>query len=244
MDLTNTNYVSERINPLPGEPFYLHLSDLLLGLRQDAATEERITVLDYGCGGSPYRPLFPNADYVRADLSDTAGIDCEIGADGSIAADPESFDLILSTQVLEHVGDVSRYLKNCFDLLRSGGKLVLTTHGTFEDHSCPYDYYRWTTDGIRRDVTLAGFEVLSVKKLTTGGRALALLMRTKLHLLAGRRRGSFGLFFSGVSHVLTRLAGVIDIWCDLELAGSRVVDASEAGHTIYIAVLVIGRKSL
>jgi hypothetical protein len=39
------------------------------------ATVEGINVLDFGAGSSPYRSIFPNARYARADIYDTKGID-------------------------------------------------------------------------------------------------------------------------------------------------------------------------
>lgn len=242
MSIENTEYLRERTGPRPGDPLYLHLADLLLCLSEDASTRDAIDILDYGCGGSPYRTLFPNARYVRADVAETANIDFEIGPDGLIAAKPGSFDLVLSTQVLEHVPNVTGYLQSCFDLLRPGGKLVLSTHGIFEDHSCPDDFYRWTADGLRKDIASVGFEIQSARKLTTQGRALAFLLRTKLHLLARHKRDGFGILFRALNRILIRMSRAFDSWCDFRLSRFRAVDAGEPGHTIYIALLVVARK--
>ena len=240
--LDNAEYLRQRIAPRPGDPFYLHLADLLQGLMQEASTQEAIELLDYGCGGSPYRSLFPNAHYVRADVPGTPGIDFEIGSQGLIAAVPGSFDLVLSSQVLEHVPDVTTYLRSCFHLLRPGGRLVLTTHGVFEDHACPDDFRRWTADGLRKDVSSAGFEILTAKKLTTEGRALALLLRTKLYLLAAHQRDAFGILFRIANRVLIRLSRALDSWCDIRLSGFRIADSGQEGHTIYIAILIVAQK--
>ena len=83
----------------------------------------------------------------------------EIGADGTVAVADASVDVVLSTQVLEHVTDPAVYLAECVRVLRPGGRLLLTTHGTMFYHPDPVDYWRWTCDGLRKAVTDAGLEV-------------------------------------------------------------------------------------
>ncbi len=115
--LESAEYNRCRLAPAHGDPHhYLHLSDLRLAL--DAfKTETQITVLDFGCGGSPYRALFPNADYRRADVVDVANLDYAIDAEPRHGATGK-FDLILSTQVLEHIPDPAAYLNDCHRLLK------------------------------------------------------------------------------------------------------------------------------
>ena len=240
--IDDPDYLRQRISPRCGDPLYLHLSDLLLALSETASTAQPIVMLDYGCGGSPYRPLFTNARYLRADVPGTTNVDYEIGPDGLVTAAAGSFDLVLSTQVLEHLPDAARYLRSCFDLLRPGGRLVLSTHGTFEDHPCPEDFYRWTADGLRKDVAAAGFAAVKVQKLTSDARALAFLLRTKLHLLCQRRSGGFGLLFRVVNRVVYRMAAHFDRWCDRHFQACRVVGAGQPGHAMYIALVVVAER--
>src|SRR6187401_1520908 len=87
-------YLRARYAPEPGEPTYIHLRDLRTAV-QAVATDAPLRILDYGCGGSPYRPLFPNAKYTRADLPDTPNLDYATKPDGTIDAPSGSFDLIL-----------------------------------------------------------------------------------------------------------------------------------------------------
>lgn len=169
-------YVRERISPKPGDIFYLHLSDLLIAL-QEHATDSSIRILDYGCGCSPYESLFPNAEYLRADIQGTPNINYEISSSGTVNAPSQSFDLVLSTQVLEHCPDTAVYLGECKRVLAPGGKLLLSTHGLFEEHGFPHDYYRWTEDGLRQVLSNSGFRVKSITRLTLGPRAGMLLMQ-------------------------------------------------------------------
>jgi SAM-dependent methyltransferase len=118
-------------------------------------------LLDYGCADVPYRGFFAaDADYVAADLVGNPDAALILNPDGTVPEADESFDAVLSTQVLEHVTDPSLYLAEAFRVLRPGGRMLLSTHGTFSYHPDPDDYWRWTSAGLKRAVRDAGFEVV------------------------------------------------------------------------------------
>ena len=117
-------------------------------------------VLDFGSAESPYRHLFrSDADWVAADLPGNPDADVHVQPDGTVPIADASVDLVLSTQVLEHVTDPATYLAECFRVLRPGGTLLLSTHGLMVFHPDPDDYWRWTCSGLRRAVEQAGFTV-------------------------------------------------------------------------------------
>jgi SAM-dependent methyltransferase len=237
--LSDSNYVSERSDPRPGETLYLHLSDLARAIYGIPLPPQGARMLDFGCGGSPYQHHFSGVEYLRADFEASLGLDFVIRPDGTVPAESNSFDMILSTQVLEHVEDVDRHLRECRRLLRPGGKLVVTTHGTFEDHPCPDDFWRWTAGGLRCDLETAGFEVPDVRKLTTNARALAFLLRTSIGALASARRLPFGILFWSVSRVLRVFPQSFDQWCDRHFPDCRAVPAAIPGHDFYIALMAV-----
>ena len=177
--LADQAYIQERISPKPGETFYFHLSDLLLALKPHAS-DLKLRILDFGCGGSPYRSLFPNAEYFRADLGGVADVNFSIGDDGRTNAPADNFDVVLSTQVLEHCPSPDIYLEECRRVLRPGGRLILSTHGLFEEHGCPYDFQRWTEDGLKRLVEAHRLRVSSIKRVTSGPRAGLMLFQRSL----------------------------------------------------------------
>lgn len=121
-------------------------------------------VLDYGCGEMPYRSLFGSGVEVEgADLPGNPLARWEVGADGTIPAPDERFDIVLSTQVLEHVEDPKLYLSECARVLRPGGRLLLSTHGIMIYHPDPVDLWRWTWAGLERIVTEAGFRTVHLE---------------------------------------------------------------------------------
>lgn len=117
-------------------------------------------ILDYGCADVPYAHFFSGGqEYVGADLPGNPNASLELQGDGTVPVEDDSFDAVLSTQVLEHVVDPALYLSECFRVVRPGGRLLLSTHGVFVYHPDPDDYWRWTCAGLRRAVSEAGFEV-------------------------------------------------------------------------------------
>jgi SAM-dependent methyltransferase len=238
--LTDGTYLRERRAPDPADPSYLHLRDLLAYLQRHRH-DGTLRVLDFGSGGSPYRELFPQARFQRADVSDTAGVDLVIDARGGVAAPGESFDLVLSTQVLEHVPAPLDYLRECHRLLVPGGRLVLTTHGAYEEHGCPGDYHRWTADGLRHLVESAGFTVTGVHKLTCGGRALLQLLSHHQGSLYGPRWHPFGLFLALIRAVVSRARAPLHRWSDRVHASDTVVPAAE-GHVLCLGLGLAAEK--
>ena len=144
-------------------PYAHHIRTLpraLKALASDLQVPAGGRVLDYGCADAPYRRFFgPDTDFVAADLAGNPDASLELNGDGTIPLAAGSFDAVLSTQVLEHVADPSLYLRECFRVLRPGGRLLLSTHGIFIYHPDPEDYWRWTGVGLRKMVADAGLEI-------------------------------------------------------------------------------------
>lgn len=240
--LENTEYNRCRLAPTYGDCLYLHLSDLRLAL--DAfKTDRQITVLDFGCGGSPYRALFPRADYRRADFADLTNLDYVIDADSRVTERSEHFDMILSTQVLEHVPDPTAYLSECHRLLKNGGLLLCSTHGIYEDHGCPYDFHRWTADGLRLALQNADFRIRSISKLTTGPRALMFLVENYRNAVTFPRSALVGLGWRLVCRAIDYGLARFHALCDSQFSRNRVVDAASPGHAIYVCLQVCAEKT-
>lgn len=235
-------YVHSRLSPQPDHNYYLHLSDLREALGM-FASKESIKVLDYGCGGSPYRSLFPNATYHRADYMEMKGLDYRIAEDATLPGiHDNTYDIVLSTQVLEHVRRPEDYLRQARRVLRPDGMLILTTHGVFYDHPCPYDFRRWTADGLELILNDSGFKKSDIWKLTTNSRALFLLADNSFGGLYDSRKTKVGIslwlfkkwFWSDRRHR--------NLWADKKFSESKVVLASKPGHPLYIALLAVAYK--
>jgi SAM-dependent methyltransferase len=71
----------------------------------------------------------------------------------------ETVDVVLSTQVLEHVANPARYLREAHRVLGRDGLLILSTHGTWRYHPDPTDFWRWTAEGLKRQIETEGFQI-------------------------------------------------------------------------------------
>jgi SAM-dependent methyltransferase len=243
MELGSAEYLRQRLHPTPGDPFYLVLSDLVLALRE-LKPNNISRLFDFGCGGSPYRPLFSANTYHRADLAGAHDLDFEYGPDAKLPLSLSGYDCVLSTQVLEHVEDPQTYLSECHRILGPNGRLLLTTHGLFEDHACPHDYWRWTAYGLKRLIEGAGFKVEAMKKLTTGPRAVVFLAEREFRRLQFNRAGLYGKLLSLGVRAVGRLGSRRrHVASDKSFSHCRVVDFGEAGHDMYIVVAILASRA-
>lgn len=101
----------------------------------------------------------------------------------------DSADGVVSFQVLEHVWDLDWYLGECQRILRPGGWLLLSTHGTWLYHAHPTDFRRWTRDGLVEELQCRQFIVDRVDSLVG-----PLAWTTQIRLLGMRHvLGSFSV---------------------------------------------------
>ncbi len=122
-------------------------------------------IIDLGCGDMPYRPLFERngARYVGIDLVCNDVADLHASVEDSLPLAEGSVDVVLSTQVLEHVPEPTRYLSEIRRILKPDGLVIISTHGYWMYHPHPTDFWRWTGPGLRKLVADAGYRVLECR---------------------------------------------------------------------------------
>jgi SAM-dependent methyltransferase len=111
----------------------------------------RYRVLDVGCGFKPYEPLFAAyADaYVGVDSGDHAAPDL-VGTAEAIPVEDATFDVVICSQVLEHVDDPAQVVAELHRVTAPGGRVLASTHGVQVYHPSPQDLWRWTHAGLGR----------------------------------------------------------------------------------------------
>src|SRR3982750_1096442 len=128
--------------------------------------------LDIGAQNGPYAVHFPKR--VALDLKPGVGVQI-IGDAQMLAIRDASFEVVLCTEVLEHLPEPQQAIDEIFRVLVPGGQLLLTTRFLFPIHDAPHDYFRFTKYGLRH--LLRAFEIIELQEETDSVGTLAVLLQ-------------------------------------------------------------------
>ena len=120
----------------------------------DVAGKDVLEVGSLDVNGSlrPYVESLGPRSYLGVDLTEGPGVDQVCPAERLVEhLGTEAFDLVVCTEVLEHVREWRVVVSNLKRLLRPGGILLLTTRSRgFPYHEFPFDYWRYEVEDIQR----------------------------------------------------------------------------------------------
>jgi SAM-dependent methyltransferase len=138
---------------------------------QAAQVSAKLRVLDVGAGRGIYRSLFKHCDYRAHDFGETPetlGEYTQLDYRSDITAIPvedEAFDVIICTEVLEHVPEPIKAVREIARILRPGGRLLLTAPLGSLLHQEPYHFYGgYTPHWYRKILPDAGLTILSLER--------------------------------------------------------------------------------
>jgi SAM-dependent methyltransferase len=172
-------------------------------------------LLDVGCGNRPYeKTYFAGAkSYLGSDyLSERSRPDVVCSA-LDLPFPENRFDTVVSTEVLEHVPDPLRALKEMRRVVKPGGHVIVSTPMYWPRHEVPYDYFRYPYDGLLHLLKESGLELV---QLYNRGRSYAFLGQViqGIHPISARP----------VNYVINAFF----LWCDRHLRH----DAITMGWTV------------
>lgn len=115
------------------------------------AVGTEIHVLDVGCANKPYRAWFgPVAEYVGLDVVAGPEVDVVAKSSEKWRLPDAQFDIVLCTQVLEHVEDLEHFLAEIQRVLKPGGVIVASFPFIYNEHGIPWDYRRFSAYGAEK----------------------------------------------------------------------------------------------
>jgi SAM-dependent methyltransferase len=108
--------------------------------------------LNVGAGHTRVDPRLKNLDIFAGPHIDY------VGRAEAIPLADDSFDLVITQEVLEHVADPFKAIQEIHRVLRPGGRLYLQLPFIIGYHPGPTDFWRFTREGMTRMLEIAGLE--------------------------------------------------------------------------------------
>ncbi len=192
--------------------------------------------MDFGCGSKPYKSLFKNAsEYIGVDY-DSEGHShknekIDVFYDGkTIPFKDNSFDSILTSEVLEHVFNLEEILKELNRVLKPGGKILITIPFAWYEHEVPNDFGRYTSFGIKSLLEKNGFIILELDKTGNFIETLTQMWIVYWHTHVIPKFRPFARLIGALFYFLSNVFG---------LAAARVFPKK---HDYYLNLIILATK--
>lgn len=129
-------------------------------------SKEGLLALDVGAGKRKWRDClegwgytYKSCDIENQFSEEGKGQHDFIGSIEDLPIGDTSFDLVVCTQVLEHVANPQQAVDEIYRVLRPGGVVILTTNFHYGLHGVPHDYFRFSRYALEHLFQRSGFEV-------------------------------------------------------------------------------------
>ncbi len=174
---------------------------------QRLAPLARGVLLDIGGGERPYGELF--APYVQRYVGLEYPPMCDNlvpeiwgvlprvrhvvdvwGSGNALPFASDSADSVLLSEVIEHVPEPERVLRETHRVLRPGGRALVTVPFLAPLHQLPYDYYRFTEEGLRALFSRVGLQTESVEPRGNSAAATGCIVTQYLLRTLGARKAN------------------------------------------------------
>ncbi len=146
-----------------------HISCIVFGVlnlkEEDIKGKKVIEVGSYDVNGS-FRKVVESlgsAEYVGIDIAEGPCVDVVCSAEDALETfGTESFDVVISTEVIEHVRDWQKVISNLKNLCKKEGIIFITTRSYgFIYHPTPNDFWRYEKKDIEN--IFSDCEILAIE---------------------------------------------------------------------------------
>jgi SAM-dependent methyltransferase len=141
--------------------------------------------LEIGCGDLRYRKYLESLGWscLFTDLEFRSAVGVSALVDAQALPFPDAtFDVIMMTEVLEHVPDIGKALTEVSRALKPAGYLVVTFPFNYGMHEIPRDFRRWTEFNAIAQFEKVGLET---KTFERRGDAVAVVLTIAVQLMRG-----------------------------------------------------------
>jgi ubiquinone/menaquinone biosynthesis C-methylase UbiE len=169
--------------------------------------KKNLKVADIGCGEKPYLQLFGDnyQEYVGMDIRKGKNVDVVVSSE-DIPFSDEYFDVVLSTQVLEHTRNYQSSISEAHRILKKGGIGFFSVPGVWEIHGAPHDYWRFTKYGLKE--AFKSFDHIEI--VNNGGAVLCFFQICNIYLKKLRRIPILGLLIICIIIINNMLGWYLD----------------------------------
>ena len=190
-------------------------------------------VLDVGCGNKPYEGwLGKTTSVVGVDLFPGPRVDVQIVPGKPWPLGTGEFDVVLCTQVLEHVQDFQHVLAELDRTLKPEGNLVLTIPFAYNVHDA-HDYRRFSAQGVHQ-LFADRYEIVELKGQGGVGSTVGVLVLNWIDTTLNLSK--VGRLLKGLGLPLWVLfSALVNLW-------GWTADCLDHTQSFYSNVILVARK--
>ncbi|MCS7029859.1 MAG: class I SAM-dependent methyltransferase, partial [Bacteroidia bacterium] len=153
MDKRVKQSIRKRVNPKPWDFSYLITKEnakTFSYMLNYLEKKQQLKIIELGCGYKPFyhvfKEKFTDFEYIGVDISrekSSADILLDLNKD-LLPYEDNTFDLVIMSEVLEHLYNPLHALKEAVRVCKEGGLFYISTPFVFPYHGTPHDYFRYT----------------------------------------------------------------------------------------------------
>lgn len=125
-------------------------------------------VLEIGAGGNHLKNIYKkySDEWISSDY-DSRSKTIDLRADGQcLPIKDNCIDTVISIDVLEHIPEPEKAIKEIYRVLKPNGIVILSTPFFFWLHEEPFDFHRFSKYGLKNDFEKNGFNVIEIEAIS------------------------------------------------------------------------------